>query len=136
MKIDFNYRFKNLKGEDVPEQPDEVEKDKDGKEIVIKKHPPFTLKTACVTVLLNAGLDQSICPQCRTQIKVPEELSGEEKCRRGLLATEIYKGGLVDVGTKDIELLKELIAKMYPSLTVMQAWAILDPHEVEERKKK
>ena len=134
MKIDFNYRFKNLKGEDVPEQPDEVEKDKDGKEVVKKQHPFFTLKTACVNVLLNTELVQLICPQCKAQIKKPEELTGEEKVKRGLLATKIYKGGLRDIGTKDIELLKELIAKHYPSLTVMQAWATLDPHEAEELK--
>lgn len=136
MKIDFNRRFKNLRGDDVPEQPDEVKKDKDGKEVVIKKHPPFTLKTACVTVLLTPELGKLTCSQCRAVLVAPKELTGEEKVRRGLLATEIYKGGLVDVGTKDIELLKGLIAKEYPSLTVMQAWAVLDPHEAEENKKK
>jgi len=134
MKIDFNYTFKNLKGEDVPERPDEVEKDKDGKEVIKKKHPPFTLKTACVTVLLNTDLDQIVCPQCRAQIKKPVGLTGEEKCRRGLLATEIYKGGFIDIGTKDIELLKELIAKNYRPLTVTQAWATLDPHDTGEKK--
>jgi len=143
MKIDFNYRFKDLNGKDIPEWPDEVEKDKDGKEVidkdgkkVMKKYPPFTLKMACVIVLLAPELGKITCSQCRAVLVAPKELTGEEKVTRGLLATEIHKGGLVDVGTKDIELLKGLIAKEYTSLIVMQAWATLDPHEVEERKKK
>lgn len=136
MKIDFNYRFKNLDGKDIPEWPDEVEKDKDGKEVIKKKHPPFTLKMACVIVLLAPELGKITCSQCKAVLVAPKELTGEEKVTRGLLATEIHKGGLVDVGTKNIELLKELIAKEYTSLIVMQAWAVLDPHEVEERKKK
>ncbi len=111
-----------------------LEKDKNGKE-TIKKSPPFTLKTACVNVLLNEKIGVCVCPQCRTEVKVPEELSGEEKCKRFMLATKIYGGsGQVDIGTKDIELLKDLIAKHYPPLTVGQAWAILDPNGGEENK--
>ncbi|MBA7652828.1 hypothetical protein ES703_60667 [subsurface metagenome] len=136
MKIDFNYKFKTLDGKVIPERPDEVERDKDGKEVIKKKHPPFTLKTACVNVLLNTDLDQVVCPQCRHQIKVPRELMGEEKANRFMLATKIFNGdGLADIGTKDIELLKDLIAKHYPPLTVGQAWETLDPHEAEEKKK-
>lgn len=137
MKIPFNHRFKTLDGKDIPEGPDEVEKDKDGKEVIKKKSPPFTLKTACVNVLLNPGVDEIICPQCRHQIKKPEELTGEEKAKRFMLATKIYGGdgsdGLVDIGTKDIELLKDLIAKNYPPLTVGQAWLVLDPHGAEDK---
>lgn len=137
MKIPFNNEFKDLDGKPIPEKPDEKIVDKDGQE-TIKKYPPFTLKTACVNVLLNTGLDQIICPQCRHQIRKPEELTGEEKARRFMLATKIYQGiELVDIGTKDIELLKDLIAKVYPSnLVVGQAWQILDPHEAEEKKEK
>lgn len=137
MKIDFNYKFKTLKGDVIPERDDEVEKDKDGKEIIKKKSPPFTLKTACTNVLLNPRLEAVTCPRCKTEIKKPEELTGEEKARRFLLATKIYDGnGLVDIGTKNIELIKDLIAKNYPSnLVVGQAWGILDPHEAEEKKK-
>jgi len=135
MKINFNTSFKNLDGTDIPERPDEVEKDKDGKEVIKKKHPPFTLKTVCVNVLLNEKIGLCVCPQCRTEIKVPEELSGEEKTNRFMLATKIYNGdGAVDIGTKDIELLKDLIAKNYPPLTVGQAWNTLDPPEAEETK--
>lgn len=135
MKIDFNYKFKTLEGKIIPERSDEEIEDKDGKKST-KKHPPFTLKISCVNVLLNTDLDQIVCPQCGTQIKPPAEMTGEEKAKRFMLATKIYNGdGLVDIGTKDIELLKDLIAKNYPPLTVGQAWNILDPHEAEERKK-
>ncbi len=135
MKIPFNQNFKDLDGKAIPEKPDEEITDKGGKKTT-KKFPPFTLKTACVNVLLNTDLDQIVCPQCRNQIKVPEELTGEEKAGRFMLATKIYGcKDFVDIGTKDIELLKDLIAKNYPPLTVGQAWAILDPHEAEEKNK-
>jgi len=133
MKIDFNYKFKYLDGKDIPEREDEIEEEKDSKEPK-KEIPVFTLKTACVNVLLNTDLDQIICPQCRNQIKMPAEMTGEEKAKRFMLATKIYDGdGHVDIGTKDIELLKDLIAKNYPPLTVGQAWKILDPKEAEEK---
>lgn len=132
MGINFNTNFKFLDGENVPSEDDKVEKDKEGKE-VIKKSPPFTLKTACINVLLNEQLGLCVCPKCNAEFKLPEELSGEEKCRRFMLATKIYSGdGAVDIGTKDVELLKDLIAKHYPPLTVGQAWAILDPGGAEE----
>ena len=135
MKINFNTSFKTLSGKDIPEQPDKVEKDKDGKEVIKKKYPPFTLKIVCVNILLDEQLGLCVCPHCKAEIKVPEELSGEEKCRRFMLATKIYDGdGFVEIGTKDIELLKDMIAKNYPPLTVGQAWNILDPHEAEEEK--
>ncbi|GAF86145.1 unnamed protein product [marine sediment metagenome] len=133
-KIDFNISFKYLDGVDVPAGDDEIEKDKDGKEIKKKKSPPFTLKTACVNVLLSEQLGLCVCPHCRAEVKVPEKLSGEEKCRRFMLATKIFDGkNSVDIGTKDIELLKDMIAKNYPPLTVGQAWAILDPDSAEEK---
>lgn len=128
MDTNFNYIFKGMDGKDISEGPDEVEKDKEGKEIIKKKSPPFTLKTACVNVLLNSRLEEITCPQCRAQIKTPEELSGEEKLKRYQLAKKIYESkNSVGIGTKDTELLKELIAKSYPELTSGQAWLVLDP---------
>jgi len=131
MGIDFNTSIKFLDGEDVPAENDKVEKDKDGKDVV-KKSPPFTLKTACINVLLSEQLGLCVCPKCRAEFKVPEEIGGEEKCRRFMLATKIYSGEKpIEISTKDVELLKDLIAKNYPPLTVGQAWAILDPGSVE-----
>jgi len=133
MKINFDYEFKKLDGKVIPELPDEVEK-KGDKELK-KKYPPFTLKSACTTVLLNSDMGLCVCPQCNAEVKVPEEITGEEKLKRFLLATKIYAGdGSVEIGTKDIELIKDLIAKSYLPLICGQAWQILDPGETEEKK--
>lgn len=134
MTINFNYEFKGLDGTVIPEGPDS-EEEVDGKKVE-KKSPPFTLKTACVNVLLNSRLTEIVCPQCNTQIRKPEEISGEEKLKRYKLAKKIYESkDRVDIGTKDIELLKGLIAKSYPELTSGQAWSVLDPEGTEENKK-
>lgn len=133
MKINFKYQFKKLDGKPMPEGADELEDD--GK-TVKKKSPILTLKTVCTTVLLGLELDQVVCPQCRHQIRMPEKLPGEDKVKRFLLATKIYDSiDFVDVGTKEIELLKDLIAKSYLPVIVGQAWFILDPPEVEEKDK-
>ena len=125
MKIDINYTFKNLDGGVVPERPDEPEEFcgeiivKDGKP-VMKKSPPFTLRTACINVLIM----QQKSPQAREK-----ELSAEDKIKRYELAKKIYKSsGLIDLQSEEITLLKELIGKLYPPLTVGQAFEILDPH--------
>ncbi len=128
MKINFNREFTNLDGTVIPEQPDEFEEKKDGRKIS-KKYPPFTLKNACVNILSGAALDELTCPQCGVTLRTPEKLDGEEKCRRFELARKIYGAdGEVDIGTKDIELIKELLARTLPTnLIVGQAWAVLDP---------
>lgn len=125
MKIDFNYKFKTLDGEVIPERPDEKIVDKDGKK-TIKKHPPFTLKKVCENVLLAPDTDET---------GEAKEMSGEEKAKRYGLAKRIYTGtGLVDLRVEEIALLKELIGKIYPTLTSGQAWEILDPHSAAEKK--
>jgi len=137
MKIDLNYKFVTLDGTVIPKGPDTTEKDAAGKE-VMKKSPPLTLRIVCVNVLLNTGLDQIVCPQCKFLINKPEKLTGEEKAKRFIFATKIYGAvGLMDIEKEDIKLLKNLVAKRYPSPLISgQAWAILDPHEAEENKNK
>lgn len=125
MKINFNFIFKKLNGEVIPEQPDEVI-EKDGQRIK-KTYPPYTLRKLCENILLKAGSDLIICPQCRTVIKCPIKLSGKKKVKRFKLAKKIHDGDkFVDIGSRDIKLLKALIAKNYPASTVAQAWEILD----------
>lgn len=134
MKIDFNYQFKKLTGEIIPERPNEV--DPKDKNKIIKKHPAFTLKKLCVSVLLNSGADEIICPRCKNVIKKPLDLAGDKKAMRFMLATKIHNGDSpVEISDDNIKLLKDLIAKDYPILTSGQAWQILDPHEAEENKK-
>lgn len=127
MKIDINYKFKNLDGLIVPEGPDEPEEIdgeivmKNGKP-VMKKSPSFTLRKACINVLIM--VQQRSPSQAREK-----ELSAEDKIERYELAKKIHKSsGLVDLERKEITLLMELIGKIYPPLTVGQAFEILDPH--------
>lgn len=125
MKIDFNYQFKTLDGEVIRERPDEEIVDKDGKKTT-KKFPPFTLRKVCENVLLAPNTDEA---------GEPKEINGEEKAKRYDLAKRLYAGiGLVDLRAEEIALLKELIGKMYPTLTSGQAWEILDPHGAAEKK--
>lgn len=124
MKIDFNHQFKTLGGEVIPERPDEEIVDKDGKK-TIKKYPPFTLKKVCENVLLAPETDKN------GEVK---EMSGEEKAKRYGLAKRIYTGtGLVDLQAEEIVLLKGLVGRMYPTLTVGQAFEVLDPHGAVEK---
>lgn len=135
MKIDIDYRFRKLNGDIIPERPNEV--DPKDKNKIIKKYPPFTLRTLCVNVLLDPGVDEIICPRCKHVIKKSPDLAGDKKAKRFMLATKIYNAdGPAEISDENIKLLKNLIAKDYPPLTVGQAWQILDPHEAEENKKK
>ena len=131
MKIDFNYKFVNFDGSIIPERPDEPE-EIDGKPVikdgrpVMKKSPPFTLRTACVNVLTMREMDD------RGRGK---EITGKEKVRRYELAKKIYHSKeLVDLQAEEITLLKDLVGKIYPPITVGQAFEILDPHSVNEKK--
>lgn len=127
MKINCNYEFKGLDGKVIPEQPDEEIVDKAGNKST-KKHPPFKLKTACVNVLLRTERDDD------TGRSV--EISGEEKLKRYQLAMKIYNSsGLLDLRDEERLLVKSLIAKFYPPLTVGQAWLILDPEGAKENEK-
>ena len=131
MKIDFNYKFVNLDGSIIPEAPDTVE-EIDGKPVmkdekpVMKKSPPFTLKVACCNVLIRQEADER---------GRPKEIKPEEKIKRYELAKKIYKStGLIDLQSEEISLLKKLIGRIYPPLTVGQAFEILDPHSTDEKK--
>ena len=131
MKIDFNYKFVNFDGSTIPERPDEPEivdgepVIKDGKPIM-KKSPPFTLRTACVNVLTMREVDD------RGKAK---EITGKDKVKRYELAKRIYHAKeLVDLQAEEISLLKELVGRIYPPITVGQAFEILDPHSVGDKK--
>ncbi len=128
MKIDFNYKFTDPDGTPMPERPPEMVKNDKG-EMEEKKYPTFTLRKACINVLLGSRLVETTCPKCKYQFDKPEEIDGEEKLKRYQIAMKIQNSkGLLDIGTKDIELLKTRIALLYPTITSGQAWTILDPH--------
>ncbi|MCK4820877.1 hypothetical protein KA005_34245, partial [bacterium] len=133
-KIDFNYKFVNLDGKIIPEGPDRIEEDAQGKKTPVKS-PPFTLRTACTNILLMSRMRQITCPKCKHVIEKPEELSPEEKSKRYQLATRIYGSkGLLDLQSEPIALLKKLIGKHHPEIIAGQAWEILDPHSAGDKK--
>ena len=138
MKIDINYKFKTLEGKDLPDQASILSVDKllsietweEFKEFqgTLEKGKPFTLRKACVNVLLMTEIDGS---------GRPKELKGEQKVERYELAKDIHKSGpLIDLQSEQISLLKKLIARAYGPLTVGQAWKVLDPHEEAEKEAK
>lgn len=74
----------------------------------------FTLGSAVCTALLTPDPKES-------------DISAEEKLRRFNLATKLYDGGVQDLSVEDISLLKLLIGRAYPALTVGRCFALLDP---------
>jgi len=139
MKIDFNYKFKNLDGETIREQGSDItiekllsiktwEEFETFRNGLKKGGKPFTLRTASVNVLLMPEMNGS---------GRAKEINGEKKLERYQFAKKIHESnGLVDLRSEQITLLKELIGKSYPVLTVGQAYEILDPHEAGENKEK
>lgn len=56
-----------------------------------------------------------------------QNLSGDEKYKRGEIAQSILSAGEVKLKVEDIALIKRLIGKAYPPPIVFQAWRELDP---------
>jgi hypothetical protein len=74
---------------------------------------PFTLGFACVEALL---------------LNHPkEEVGGNEKLDRYLLAMRIRQGGRVELSSEEISKIKELVGAAYSPLVSGQAWLLLDP---------
>lgn len=138
MKIDVNYKFLNIEGK--VQRETEFEKDKNDIPIKDKNGNliqilgvPFTLRSACLNVLTNPPqkLDE--------RTGRARENTAEHSLMLGELAREIYKSnGLIDLSVDDVKLLKGYINKRYNQnpLIIIQAWEILDPTDVEKKKKK
>ena len=128
MKVDMNYKFKEIDGtvsiqRIVDEDANGNPKRDDTGMPIMKKDKPFTLKAACLSVLTIPPGD--VDP--RTQR--PKEIAVEEKLKMADLAQRIYKcNGMIDLNADEIVLLKDFINKRYRApLTVKQAYDILDP---------
>lgn len=128
IKVDMNYKFKNLEGK-VQREID-YEKDKEGNLIrdetgrpVPKLGKSFTLKGACLNVLQEPP--QEIDPRTNR----PKDVKAEDKLGWADLAMRIYRSnGLVELAPEEQVLLKDFINKRYRNpLTVKQAFEILDP---------
>jgi hypothetical protein len=128
MKVDMNYKFKEIDGKVVMERVVDEYKDgnpkRDGQGFpLMKLGKAFTLRAACLSVLTNPPVDID------QRSQRPKEVGYEEKLKMADLAQRIYKcNGLVDLNADEIVLLKDLINKRYLApLTIKQAYDILDP---------
>lgn len=97
--------------------------DADGKPICTRELKPeqacpddgfFTLRLAARNALNGVYQDE-------------QNLSGDEKYKRGEIAQSIVATGEVKLKVEDIALIKRLIGKAYPPPIVFQAWRELDP---------
>lgn len=115
MKINFEVVLKRLNGDPLPEQSDVQQCPncgfKDGVRIEFGKR---TLKSVAVEALQLSFADE-------------QQISGEEKVKRWVLATRIYANPEnIDLTVGEIDLVKKLVGKAYGPLVVGQAWKILD----------
>lgn len=95
-------------------------------------------------------IDDTVCPAdssgkrpCTTEVTLgdisvrslmaivqdEQNLAGEEKFKRFVLAMKIKDGGEIAVSAEDVALLKKLIGKIYSPLVVGRAFPLLDPGE-------
>ena len=90
-----------------------------------------TLKKVCVDALKFSFSTAGNMGQ-----RMPEELSGEEKIKRGTLAKRIYKGSITDVKVEDIALIKKLTEKLYGVDTVCAVNDIFEGEKEEKEEEK
>jgi hypothetical protein len=81
---------------------------------------PLTLKSVAIEAL-------------KAQFKDEQNLSGELKLERGLLAEEIYiSKEPITLKAEQVALLKRLIGKGCSPHIVMRTWSLLDPAVVDK----
>lgn len=138
MQININHKFKKLDGKDVKDLVIDEDKkgnpkrDKEGVPL-LKLGDPITLRKVCMDVLVNPPV------QIDPMTKRAREIAAEKKIEMWNLAQRIYASdGLCDLGSPEVEMLKKLINRRYPSgtssvLIVAQAFAVLDPTSEEDK---
>lgn len=111
MKIDFRQIIHQLDGKPV--------------KVGERKDRDWTLADVAVNALDGAPSKKDP----RTGQPIPgEEIEGTEKHRRGQLQDRIYRAKEpIQVDAKDVALIKDLIAKVYPSPRIVyQTWEMLE----------
>jgi hypothetical protein len=98
MLINFTHEIKQLDGKSIPGLG--------GKE-------KTTLKDVAVDALLAQFQDE-------------QNLSGEEKCKRYVLATRIYGNDEIELTVEEVALIKKLIGRGFSPLVVGQAYSMLE----------
>lgn len=91
---------------------DQVLKELDGKSIVDNNQKELTLKSVACNALSFSFND--------------EQISGEDKAKRGLLAMRLYANPDIDLTIEEVALIKKLIGKAYGPIVVAQAWGMLE----------
>jgi len=99
MRIDFDAFLFNMDGTNL-------------KDVTTGKERDCRLSTVCVNALLGEN------PHNR--------ISGEEKLKRYILATKIYKAGVQEVSAEEVSLMKQLIGEFYPPLITGQSMMMLE----------
>lgn len=104
MKINFNQEIKTIEGESI----------------AYGKLTITTLKDVTLQALLAVLQDE-------------QNLGGEEKAKRWLLAMRIYSNQEdIDLMAEDVVIIKRLIGKAYGPLFVGQAWEMLEGKNTKE----
>ncbi len=141
MQININHKFKKLDGKDVKDLVIDEDKkgnpkrDKEGVPL-LKLGDPITLRKVCMDVLVNPPM------QIDPMTKRAREIPAEKKIEMWNLAQRIYASdGDCDLGSPEVEMLKKLINRRYPSgtsstLIVAQAFAVLDPPSEKDKNHK
>jgi len=138
MKILLDVRLKTLEGKDMRDQV--IKEDKDGQPIKDEKgnftfdRPPITLRRVCEQTLIRPTMDV-------------DDRTGREKPIKEERMIELYDllkrvheaKAHIELDSKQVTLLKEMIHKKFPSsvLLVGRAFELLDPMgKAEEKDKK
>lgn len=90
--------------------------DNDGKPI---PYDPKDNSPATLGAVASTALD--------TMISTEQNVTGEEKFHRGLLAARIKNDKAAVLSVEDLALVKKLIGEVYGPLVVAPAWMALDP---------
>lgn len=130
MKVDMNYKFKEIDGSVAKERVTDVDKEGNPKRDIqgfplLKTGKPRTLRSICIRVLSNppsSGIDKMTGRE--------KEVRAEDNIKYAVLAERIHKSNsLVDLSAEEIVVLKDFINKSYNKspLLIKQAYDILDP---------
>lgn len=85
---------------------------------------PFAMQGSRVDLTLGRACRHALCWNFQDE----QNLSGEEKFRRGKLALEISEG-TATIKAEEVVLLKKCIAKLFSPLVVLRAFNLLDPEK-------
>jgi hypothetical protein len=88
---------------------------------ILNGQEPITLGAVISTALLTPFPDE-------------QNLSGEEKTKRFLLALKVHQGRDAGLTADETALIKKLVAKLYGPLIVGRVWAIIDPPSMPAQK--